>query len=195
MRRYLRVYTDFRRFFSTLRGFPQSFKHEIMMSFWLILGALLIGLPGAAFIVLQMINQHKRQIMAYEWSAQEVVRRGQRLDELEKLTRGAQQKIAELTRQKIELEAQVAKLEKMAAEAVAKETNTKTFSIGIYNQEVRRAHMMGEKHRQLDDKWGEINYVELQATSDDEVRRVIMRKFPPERGFVIESVQEVKKPT
>lgn len=165
-----------------------------MTSFWLILGALVIGLPGAAFIVLQMINQHKRQIMAYEWSAQEVVRRGQRLDEMEKLTRGAQQKIAELTRQKIELEAQVAKLEKMAAEAVAKETNTKTFSIGIYNQEVRRAHMMGEKHRQLDDKWGEINYVELQATSDDEVRRVIMRKFPPERGFVIESVQEVRKP-
>src|SRR3546814_1575623 len=42
--------------------------------------------------------------------------RGQRLDEMEKLTRDAQHKIAELTRQKIELEAQVAKLEKMAAE-------------------------------------------------------------------------------
>src|SRR3546814_1133992 len=87
-----------------------------MTSFWLILGALVIGLPGAAFIVLQMINQHKRQIMAYEWSAQEVVRRGQRLDEMEKLTRGAQHKIAELTRQKIELEAQVAKLEKRSEE-------------------------------------------------------------------------------
>jgi len=164
-----------------------------MTAFWLILGALLIGIPGAAFIVLQLISQHKRQVMAYEWSAQEVVRRGQRLDEMEKLTRGAQHKIAELTKQKFELEAQVAKLEKLAAEVVAQESNSKTFSVGIYNQEVRRAHMMGEKHRQLDDKWGEINYVELQATSDDEVRRVMMRKFPPERGFVIESVQEVKK--
>ena len=190
---HFRVYAEFPRFFSTLPAFVQSFKHAGMTSFWLILGALLIGIPGAAFVVLFLINQHKRQVMAYEWSAQEVVRRGQRLDEMERLTKGAQQKITELSRQKTELEAQVAKLEKMAAEAVAKETNTKTFSVGLYNQEVRRAHMMGEKHRQLDDKWGEINYVELQATSDDEVRRVIMRKFPPERGFVIESVQEVKQ--
>ena len=53
--------------------------------------------------------------------------------------------------------------------------------------------MMGEKHRQLDDKWGEINYLELKAAGEDEVRRVFMRKFPPERGFVIESVQEVKQ--
>lgn len=164
-----------------------------MTAFWLFLGAMLIGLPGAAFIVLQLIAQHKKQVLAYEWSAQEVVRRGQRLDELEKMTRGAQQKIAELTKQKFELEAQVAKLEKLASQAVAEEANTKTFSVGIFNQEVRRAHMMGEKHRQLDDKWGEINYLELQASSDDEVRRTIMRKFPPERGFVIESVQEVKK--
>lgn len=164
-----------------------------MGSFWLIMGALLIGVPGATFIVLHLITQHKKQVMAYEWSSAEVVRRGQRMDELEKLSKNAQQKIAELTKQKFELEAQVAKLEKLASEAVAQETNTKTFSIGIYNSEVRRAHMMGEKHRQLDDKWGEINYVELNGAGEDEVRRTIMRKFPPERGFVIESVQLVKK--
>lgn len=164
-----------------------------MSGFFLILAALLIGIPGAVFIVLHLISQHKKQVMAYEWSSAEVIRRGQRLDELEKFTKTAQSKIAELNRQKIELEAQVAKLEKLASEAVAKETNTKTFSIGIFNQEVRRAHMMGEKHRQLDDKWGDINYLELQASNEDEVRRTMMRKFPPERGFVIESVQEVRK--
>ena len=164
-----------------------------MSGFWLVMGAMLIGVPGATFIVLQLIAQHKKQVMAYEWSSAQVVRRGQRLDELEKLSKTAQQKIAELTKQKFELEAQVAKLEKLASQAVAQESNAKTFSIGIYNSEVRRAHMMGEKHRQLDDKWGEINYLELNATSEDEVRRTIMRKFPPERGFVIESVQQVKK--
>ena len=164
-----------------------------MGSFWLIMGAMLIGVPGATFIVLQLIAQHKKQVMAYEWSSAEVVRRGQRMDELEKLSKTAQQKIAELTKQKVELEAQVAKLEKLASAAVAQETNTKTFSVGIYNSEVRRAHMMGEKHRQLDDKWGEINYVELNGANEDEVRRTMMRKFPPERGFVIESVQMVKK--
>jgi hypothetical protein len=176
-----------------LWGFCGSGKTFGMSGFFLILSALLIGIPGAVFIVLQLISQHKKQVMAYEWSSAEVIRRGQRLDELEKFTKTAQSKIAELNRQKIELEAQVAKLEKLASEAVAKESNTKTFSIGIYNQEVRRAHMMGEKHRQLDDKWGDINYLELQASSDDEVRRTMMRKFPPERGFVIESVQEIKK--
>lgn len=164
-----------------------------MGSFWLIMGAMLIGVPGATFIVLQLIAQHKKQVMAYEWSSAEVVRRGQRMDELEKLSKTAQQKIAELTKQKMELESQVAKLEKLASAAVAQETNTKTFSVGIYNSEVRRAHMMGEKHRQLDDKWGEINYVELNGANEDEVRRTMMRKFPPERGFVIESVQMVKK--
>lgn len=164
-----------------------------MSGFWLIMGAMLIGVPGATFIVLQLIAQHKKQVMAYEWSSAEVVRRGQRMDELEKLSKTAQQKIAELTKQKLELEAQIAKLEKLASQAVAQETNQKTFSIGIYNSEVRRAHMMGEKHRQLDDKWGEINYVELAGSSEDEVRRTMMRKFPPERGFVIESVQLVKK--
>lgn len=164
-----------------------------MTSFFLIITAFLVGIPGAVFIVLQLIAQHKKQVMAYEWSSAEVIRRGQRLDELEKFTKTAQSKIAELNKQKIELEAQVAKMEKLASEAVAKESNTKTFSVGIFNQEVRRAHMMGEKHRQLDDKWGDINYLELQASSDDEVRRTMMRKFPPERGFVIESVQEIKK--
>jgi hypothetical protein len=164
-----------------------------MSSFWLIMAAMLVGVPGATFIVLQLIAQHKRQVSAYEWSSAEVVRRGQRMDELEKLSKTAQTKIAELTKQKMELEAQITKLEKLASAAVAQETNSKTFSIGLYNSEVRRAHMMGEKHRQLDDKWGEINYLELNGTSEDEVRRVIMRKFPPERGFVIESVQMVRK--
>lgn len=164
-----------------------------MSAFWLILIALLIGIPGAAFIVLNLMAQHKRQVLAYEWSAQEVVRRGQRLDEMERQTKGAQQKIFELTKKNFELEAQVAKLEKMAREVVAEQSNSKTFTVAIFNSEVRRAHMMGEKHRQLDDKWGEVNYIDLNANSEDEVRRTMMRKFPPERGFVIESVQEQKK--
>jgi|SRR5690606_102654 DNA-binding SARP family transcriptional activator len=164
-----------------------------MPTFWLTMGAVLIGLPGAVLIVLQLIAQHRKQMLTYEWSAQEVIRRGQRLDELDKLARTAQQRITELNKQKSELQAAISKLEKLASKAIEKETNIKTFSVGIYNSEVRRAHMMGEKHRQLDDKWGEINYLELKATSEDEVRRTFMRKFPPERGFVIESVQEVKK--
>lgn len=164
-----------------------------MPTFWLVVGAMLIGMPGAALIVLQLIAQHKKQMLAYDWSAQEVIRRGQRLDELEKLTRNAQQRITELSKQKTEFQAAIAKLEKLASQAIEKETNTKTYSVGIYNSEVRRAHMMGEKHRQLDDKWGEINYLELKASSEDEVRRTFMRKFPPERGFVIDSVQEVRK--
>jgi hypothetical protein len=127
--------------------------------------------------------------MAYEWNSAEVIRRGQRLDQLEKLTKDAQKKIAELTKENFELRAQVAKLERLATAAIqAPAPDDKTFSVAVFNQEVRRAHMMGQKHRNLDDKWAEINYEDVSAANEDAVRKKMLRKYPPERGFVIESV-------
>ncbi|MEL3892861.1 hypothetical protein V6B08_21490 [Ferrovibrio sp. MS7] len=160
-----------------------------MTEFWLILAALLIGIPGALFIVMQINAAHRRQVMAYEWNSAEVIRRGQRLDQLEKLTKDAQKKIAELTKENFELRAQVAKLERLATAAIqAPAPDDKTFSVAVFNQEVRRAHMMGQKHRNLDDKWAEINYEDVSAANEDAVRKKMLRKYPPERGFVIESV-------
>ncbi|WP_428246408.1 hypothetical protein [Ferrovibrio sp.] len=160
-----------------------------MTEFWLILAALLIGIPGALFIAMQINAAHRRQVMAYEWNSAEVIRRGQRLDQLEKLTKDAQKKIAELTKENFELKAQVIKLERLATVAItAPAPDDKVFNVAVFNQEVRRAHMMGQKHRNLDDKWAEINHEEVSAANEDAVRKKMLRKYPPERGFVIESV-------
>lgn len=160
-----------------------------MTEFWLILGALVIGIPGAVFIVMQVIAAHKRQVMAYEWSTAEVVRRGQRLDQLERLTKDAQKKINDLTKDNTVLRAEVAKLERLAGQAITGPSpEDKKFQAGITNAEVRRAQMMGQKHRNLDDKWGEINYEDVFAADEEGARKKLLRKYPPERGFVISSL-------
>jgi len=160
-----------------------------MTEFWLLLGALIIGIPGAVFIVMQVIAAHKRQVMAFEWSSAEVVRRGQRLDQLERLTKDAQKKINELTKENTVLRVEVAKLERMAAQAITgPAAEDKKFQAGITNAEVRRAHMMGQKHRNLDDKWAEVNYEDVFAADEETARKKLLRKYPPERGFVISSL-------
>lgn len=162
-----------------------------MTEFWLILAALVIGIPGALFIVLQVNAAHRKQVLAYEWSSAEVIRRGQRLDQLEKLAKDAQKKINELTKENTELRVEVAKLERMAAEALQAPTESdKIFQVGIFNQEVRRAHMMGQKHRTLDDKWADINYEEFFAPNEEAARKKAIRKYPPERSFVIENITQ-----
>ncbi|MBX3454297.1 hypothetical protein [Ferrovibrio sp.] len=164
-----------------------------MTEFWLILGALIIGIPGAVFIVMQVISAHKRQVMAYEWSTAEVARRGQRLDQLERLTKDAQKRINDLTKENTVLRAEVSKLERMAGQAITGPSpDDKKFQAGITNAEVRRAHMMGQKHRNLDDKWAEINYEDIFAANEEAARKVLLRKYPPERGFVISSLTQQK---
>ncbi len=162
-----------------------------MTEFWSILAALVIGIPGAVFIVMQLKAAHRKQVLAYEWSSAEVVRRGQRLDQLEKLTKDAQKKINELTKENTELRMEVAKLERMAGEALqAPSADDKIYQIGIFNMEVRRAHMMGQKHRNLDDKWAEVNFEDFHAPNEDAARKKAMRKYPPERAFMIETINQ-----
>lgn len=67
-----------------------------MSIFFLILAFMLIGIPGAAFIILQLIAAHRRQALAYRWSASEIQRRGARIAEMEKNTAAARQTIGEL---------------------------------------------------------------------------------------------------
>lgn len=176
-----------------------------MTDFWLLLAALVIGIPGAVFLVLQVTRIHRKQVLAYEWSAAEVVRRGQRLDELEKLTKDSKKKIGELMKENASLRAELAKHEQQAHTAKAepatdsppaekpKVSDEKPFSVAIFNQEVRRATMMGEKHRSLADKWADLNYEEIYAASPELARKKMMLKYPPERGFVIESITPLKR--
>jgi hypothetical protein len=62
------------------------------------------------------------------------------------------------------------------------------FEIAIHNAEVRRMQREGMKHRNLSDSWGETHYMEIDAPTEREARARITRKYPPDKGFVIEDV-------
>jgi hypothetical protein len=68
-----------------------------MTSFILIVAFCLIGVPGIAFVVLQLIAAHKRQNLAYGWNAADLQRRGRRIAELEQQCVNERKAIAELT--------------------------------------------------------------------------------------------------
>jgi uncharacterized coiled-coil protein SlyX len=84
-----------------------------MTIFFLILGFLLIGIPGTAFIILQLIAAQRRQSLAYRWNASEIQRRGARIAEMEANTATARQTIGELMLKVSTLRMTVDRLEKL----------------------------------------------------------------------------------
>lgn len=63
-----------------------------------------------------------------------------------------------------------------------------TFEIGIYNEEVRQLVKDGRRHRNLSDDWGEIHYFEIEADDPEAAKQKISRKYPSDRGYVIDSI-------
>ena len=64
----------------------------------------------------------------------------------------------------------------------------KSFEVAIYNREVRRLVAEGSRHRDLSDAWADIHYIDVKATSEEEARAQIARRYPPGQGYVIEDV-------
>ena len=62
------------------------------------------------------------------------------------------------------------------------------FEVGIYNEEVRKAQREGRRHRDLSNDWADVHYYDIEADDADGARNKMMRKYPSERGYVIESV-------
>jgi len=96
-----------------------------MSAFLLILAFLLVGIPGTVFIVLQLIAAHRRQALAFRWSASEIQRRGARIAEMERTTAVDRKAIGELMMKISTLRMTVDRLEKLieqsrAAPATAK---------------------------------------------------------------------------
>ena len=61
------------------------------------------------------------------------------------------------------------------------------FEIVIYNKEVRKAlDRMQPNDTGLEDKWAENNYIVIQTRTRDDAKREVARRYPEERGFVIE---------
>lgn len=63
-----------------------------------------------------------------------------------------------------------------------------TFEVAVYNKAVRDKLKTGEHHRELNDDWADIHYVELKAEDTAEAWRKAEIKFPADQGFVIEAV-------
>jgi hypothetical protein len=62
------------------------------------------------------------------------------------------------------------------------------FEVAIYNAQVRAKVRVGERHRDLSDDWAETHYVVFDAADEAEARSLAERKYPEERGYVIEAV-------
>jgi hypothetical protein len=84
-----------------------------MSMFLLVLAFLLIGVPGTAFVILQLISAHRRQALAYRWSASEIQRRGARITEMERATANDRKSIGELMMKISTLRMTVDRLEKL----------------------------------------------------------------------------------
>lgn len=62
------------------------------------------------------------------------------------------------------------------------------FEVGIYNEEVRQLAREGRRHRDLSGDWADVHYYDVEADDSEAARAKMLRKYPAERGYVIESV-------
>jgi len=62
------------------------------------------------------------------------------------------------------------------------------FEAAVFNQEVRDVVKAGDHHKEFEDDWADMHYIEVTADSEDEARAQVARKYPEIRGFVIEDV-------
>lgn len=63
------------------------------------------------------------------------------------------------------------------------------YEVAVYNQKVRDLVKEGEKHRFLDDSWGDIHYIDVNASSVDAARQKILAGHSAHEGYVIVSVE------
>lgn len=64
----------------------------------------------------------------------------------------------------------------------------KSFEAVIYNQEVRALVKENRSHAVFDDRWADASSHAVEARSESEARHAIFERYPPEAGFVIETL-------
>lgn len=63
------------------------------------------------------------------------------------------------------------------------------YEVAVHNRKIRHSLYVGEKNRTgFTDDWAQTHYIEVQATSPDEARKSVLRRYPEDKGFVIEGV-------
>lgn len=63
------------------------------------------------------------------------------------------------------------------------------YEVAVYNRTVRETLYQGERNRTgYSDDWSQTRYIEVRAATDADARRAILRRYPADKGFVIEGV-------
>ena len=68
----------------------------------------------------------------------------------------------------------------------------KKFEASVFNQFVRDATQIGERHRHLPDYWADQQLVEIRANNAEEALLLLVDQYPTSKGFVISTLLEVK---
>ena len=62
------------------------------------------------------------------------------------------------------------------------------YLVTVYNKDVRALVKENRSHSFYDDHWADSHTHDIDASSADEARVKAARRYPPEDGFVIESI-------
>ena len=62
------------------------------------------------------------------------------------------------------------------------------FEVSIFNKAVRSLVKENRSHSYFDDHWADTQVRDVIAKNETEARRLVTEQFPPDDGFVIESV-------
>ncbi len=64
------------------------------------------------------------------------------------------------------------------------------YEVSIYNKEVRSLVKQNQSHIFFDDQWADKHVHDVVARDEDHARLLIVARFPPDDGFVIEGVTQ-----
>ena len=65
------------------------------------------------------------------------------------------------------------------------------YEISIYNPDVRAAVKCNQSHILFGNHWADLQFQDVHAQSETEARKLILRRYPPDQGFVIEELTAV----
>ena len=65
------------------------------------------------------------------------------------------------------------------------------FEVAIYNAEVRKCVQFGDRHRQLNDDWADIHYIEISARDEPAARALIEGKYPADLGYIVDAISPI----
>ena len=64
------------------------------------------------------------------------------------------------------------------------------YEISIYNKDVRSLVKENQSHNVFDDHWADTQLHDVVAIDETEARRMVIERYPPDDGFVIEAVSQ-----